>query len=75
MTPEDAIEIIARRAIYCACGESGMGVEWGDYPEIGENDWHAILTKIEELTAAPGDFTAAYALLEARADPAAEPRP
>jgi hypothetical protein len=78
MTLEQAIEIIARQVIAAACTEDfATEVDWGNYPEIGENDWRAVVERVEALTIppAPSDWHAAYALLEARVDPAAEANP
>jgi hypothetical protein len=69
MTLEEAIRIVAQQAVWAACDGSGIAPpEWGLYPEIGENDWNAVLVEIEHITPppAPSDFHAAYALLEAR---------
>lgn len=70
MTPDQAIKIVAQDAIHRALTEYGTRVEWENYPEIGEDDWESVLVWIELFSTPPSadDFTAAYALLEARAD-------
>lgn len=68
--PQRAIEIVAQQIISAACDDSAIGVEWENYPEIGEDDWHAILVQIELVTTPPAstDYHAAYELLESRAE-------
>ena len=65
----DPINVIARHAIHGACQDDGL-IGWDMYPEIGEHDWLAIQAEIDRLTEMPPSdvFSAAYALLEARAD-------
>jgi len=73
-----AINVVAQQAIYAATREDvGTGVEWGMYPEIGEDDWKRVLRQIDRATPPPtrGEYDAAYELLTSRADPTAEPNP
>lgn len=70
MTPEQAIETIARRVLENArdaafCWEDA----YEDHPEIGESDWESIQNKIRLLTPAvsKAEFDEALALLAARA--------
>jgi hypothetical protein len=78
MDTEQALAVVARQVVSAACTEDfATGVEWGNYPEIGEADWIAVVARVEALTTPPGatDWHEAYALLEARADPTAEATP
>lgn len=65
-----AITTVAEHAIHQATRDGGRCPEWEDYPDIGENDWHAVLQKIDRMTEAPerDKYEAAYALLALRAD-------
>jgi len=63
-----AIRIVAQHAIHMAAADGGTCPMWEDYPEIGENDWYAVLEEVDKIAAAPDGYEAAYALLEARAE-------
>lgn len=70
MTPEQAIEIVARHAIATAAermGENG----WESYDGLGEYDWERVSEKINELAPFPTaeEFGQATTVLEARVDP------
>ena len=64
-----AITTVAEQAIHEATRDGGRVPEWEDYPEIGENDWQAVLDRVDRMTWAPDQakYDAAYALLAARA--------
>lgn len=75
MTVEEAIAIVAERAIWAATRE----IEWSDYGDIGELDWDEVLAEIDRCVGADRDdpmrcpanldlYPAAYDLLAARAD-------
>jgi len=70
LAAKQAITTIAKQAIYLATrGEDdGVDVAWENYPEIGDNDWQAVLEEVDRLAPPPDGFAAAYALIEARAD-------
>ena len=65
-----AITVVAREAIHHASSPHGGPIEWEDWPDIGEDDWNAILTEAARLAASPDpdEFAAAYELLKMRAD-------
>jgi len=63
-----AIKTVAQRAIHMAAADGGTCPMWEDYPEIGENDWFAVLEEVDKIAAAPDGYEAAYAFLTARAD-------
>jgi hypothetical protein len=69
VTPEEAIEIVAQQVIFSASADDGM-VMWENYPEIGEDDWYAVLAQIALLAVPPrrDHYRDAYALLESRAE-------
>jgi hypothetical protein len=63
---EAAVDVVARRIVHAATREGcPIAVEWGSYPEIGENYWVAVLARIEKIAADPADadYDAAYELL------------
>jgi hypothetical protein len=72
-TTAAAIALVARavawRLIDGACDFGAAPDNWSSYPEIGENDWEAVVNVMRGLIAAPADeeFTGAYAHLESRA--------
>ena len=43
--------------------------DWGEYPELGQNDWERVIERVEALAPHPPaeQYMEAYALLEARA--------
>ena len=43
VTTEEAIAIVAERAIWAATRE----IEWADYGDIGEHDWNCVLREID----------------------------
>ncbi len=61
-----ALDTIAREAL-ARCAEE---VQWEDYPDIGENDWHRVIFRAKSLAPRqdPRAVRQAYALLEERAD-------
>lgn len=66
---EAAAETIAR-CILAGAAETAAAEGWERYPEIGEHDWARVGTALERLAPypPPSEFTAAYGLLEGRAD-------
>ncbi len=68
MSPEQAIEIIAKAAL--ADAAEWMAGQWERYPEIGEHDWTRVVDALDRLAPypAPEEFAEAYELLEARAE-------
>jgi len=73
VTPEQAIDIIARTAL--AADSSSVEDAWENYPEIGEEDWEWVIQRAEELRVYPSDdeYREAYALLSARAEHEGKP--
>jgi hypothetical protein len=67
MTPDRAIEVVAQQIARSAIRN---WPEWGQYPEIGENEWFAVLDHLDRFVPIPDDdeFQRAYALLEKRAE-------
>jgi len=64
-----AINVIARQVLWAAADDEPLGW-WENYPEIGEDDWSAVMNEISDLTPppAPDVVEAAYELLKMRAD-------
>lgn len=68
----DAVETVARELLHRLVQDTAA-LQWEAFPEIGENDWLAVLEHAAVL-APPvprGDYLAAYALLADRAEPGA----
>lgn len=65
MTPEEAVAIVAERAIWAATRE----IEWSDYGDIGEQDWQRVVDEIDQRVnpAALDLYRSAYDVLAARA--------
>jgi hypothetical protein len=68
-----AVDVVARRAIATAAEpDYGTEIEWGNYPEIGENDWRLVTERVDEIRRSldppQESYDAAYALLEERAE-------
>ncbi len=68
MQPERAavaIEVIARRAL----ADAAESLDWADYPDIGENDWTAVVDTASGIAADPAVdvYEDAYRLLSDRA--------
>lgn len=67
---ELAIRDVARHAIAAAVRANPP--EWQDYPDIGENDWQAVLAEVErrvgQLEPQGEKYGCAYRHLAARAD-------
>ena len=63
-----AIGVIAQHAL--ANRSESVEDYWENYPEIGEQDWEAIVQHADELRGSPDDedYREAYALLAARAE-------
>lgn len=65
---EDAIEIVAKRIL----GQYADDVhdEWENYPEIGADDWEAVVSRVQHMVGSYDHRTylAAYDLLAARAE-------
>jgi len=59
-----AIDTVAQAVLY----DAAQKVEWGDYPEIGENDWQDVIDRLDELAPHPDGYLEAYDLLEKRAE-------
>jgi hypothetical protein len=70
VSPEQAIDVIAREALSRFAAEAMPRDEWENFPEIGEHDWEKVAERVQQL--APSvprdDYLAAYALLEGRAE-------
>ena len=66
MTTEEAIAIVAERALWAAAQE----IEWADYGDIGEHDWDRVLEEIDRRSEAPNLdlYQEAYDHLAARAE-------
>lgn len=64
MTPDEAVEVIARHILAQAAAEA----DWEDYPEIGQHDWDAIVRKVDQLAPIPARFGEALRILANRAD-------
>lgn len=65
-----AITLVAREAIHHTADPNGGPIEWEDWPDIGEDDWIAVMAEVARLAASPDrvEFEAAYELLKMRAD-------
>lgn len=68
-----AVDTVAHFAVSSAAEpDFGTEVAWGNYPEIGEHDWELVTERVNEIRRSldppPLSYTAAYALLEARAE-------
>jgi hypothetical protein len=64
MTLQEAIAIVAERAIWAATRD----IEWAEYGDIGHHDWQRVVDEIDRKAAAgTGNYQAAYALLASRA--------
>lgn len=46
---EHAVRTVARRVLANATGEAAILPEWEHYPEIGLNDWEAVLAEVHRL--------------------------
>lgn len=72
MTPDEAIDIVARHYIDKAIRTAVEGgVDWSEYPEVGENDWDRVVKRAESITPTRPEtdqFDEAYALLSELAD-------
>jgi hypothetical protein len=69
MTPEEAIDVVARHVI--ATAARGVAEDgWCNYPDIGEDDWNAVDQRVQVLAPPPADetYNEAYVLLQERAD-------
>jgi hypothetical protein len=64
------VKMVARRVLRDLV-EAELGDRWGNYPEIGEDDWQDVMEKVKELVEDLNPdtdvFTAAYGRLEQRA--------
>jgi hypothetical protein len=69
VTPDEAIETVARHVIAVAAREVAED-GWCNYPDIGEADWNAVDQRVTELASFPADetYNEAYVLLQERAD-------
>lgn len=69
MTADRAIQVVAKRILWLASRDYP---EWEQYPEIGEDDWFAVLDHIDQanppLDGDDDEFSRAYALLTERAE-------
>lgn len=67
MSVDEAIAIIAQHLLAEGAGDAVH--DWENYPEIGEFDWDAVITKAADLAPFPdaGEYQDAYNLLTARA--------
>lgn len=50
-TTQHAVDTVARRVLAYAVGRALEFplVEWGDYPELGEHDWDAVVARVRHL--------------------------
>ena len=62
MTPDEAVEIVARQAMALAAA----GLDWQDYPDLGEDDFNRVCTLAALRYPFPNHYEQAYALLAAR---------
>lgn len=71
LTPESAVDILAREAAY-KLTLADAGLLWEDYPDIGETDWEAVVVRVLDRAKAdkpePAELVDAYEFLSARAD-------
>jgi hypothetical protein len=67
MTTERAIDFVATRLLSDLLENYG-GDLWGAYPDVGEDDWNAALSRAKEIADDPGRqaYDMAYAHLKAR---------
>ncbi len=67
MTLDEAITIVAEMLLSGVADDAQH--EWENYPDIGENDWDAVITKAADLAPLPDadEYRQAYDLLSARA--------
>lgn len=72
VTTEHAIRIVARRVLANAVAVDPIAPEWENYPEIGEDDWAAVLADVRRLaerTDVQGEhYECAYRHLAGRAN-------
>ncbi len=71
MTPEQAIDIVARHAVAQWADGFGEDDDWESlYPEIGELDFNDVAAAVQAKHPFPSaaEFDEAYALLAARAE-------
>jgi hypothetical protein len=68
MTPEEAIDTVARHVVGNAV-ETFVEDGWDLYPEIGEQDWERVVAKTRELVPehTVERYREAYKILEDRA--------
>jgi hypothetical protein len=67
MRAVDAIKIVARQVL--ADLAEYAAEQWENYPEIGVEDWDAVVTEVDRLAPpATTGFVEAYSLLESRAE-------
>lgn len=71
MNAGEAIAIVAHHAIRAAV-EDRIGEMWEDYPEIGDDDWGAVVEAALTIVATPADYEEAYKILADRAEHTAE---
>ena len=68
----DAIDVIARAVIEQMLDPMDLGDLWDDYPEIGEDDWRAVVSRVRDRVEADKPdvetYKAAYAHLQGRAE-------
>jgi hypothetical protein len=62
-----AIRIVANRVVSLAL--SGVSPEWQNYPDIGEDDWKAVMAMADRIAVHDArDYYTAYRLLTQRAE-------
>lgn len=67
MTPDEAIDVIARAVLMDLL--PARGIDWGDHPLIGEHDWARVVDRVDAIVDFRTDeYDAAYALLAERAE-------
>lgn len=71
---DEAVDVVARRVIADVLDPLAVGDLWENYPDLGEDDWQAVQTRVQEIiTGGVGridqtTYTAAYDYLESRAE-------
>lgn len=70
MTPDEAIDVVAKSFIESCLDPEFRAIGWEDYPEIGEHDWDRVIDRLADLTPKVDleELGAALLLLGARAD-------
>lgn len=74
MSAEAALDVISGHLVYAALDTAltaGL-IGWSDFPDLGEHDWETVVrdavNKAKVFESTKEQFTAAYAVLAARAE-------